>query len=186
MANDETEGDRSAESTSEPTSPVPGGGAGTGPEMDRLPPPAFPPGHRRSSVPRESVSLEESDPESDEVGEDAFISPDEPIRKEARGIPDGAYISPDDPFVTADEERRTEPGEEGTVTGLGEDRAMPSSGRVKSDERPTIHELPYLLDRVAEQIHDSGEQALRIHHDMGHFEAALKSFLKGYLTGGGD
>jgi len=167
----------------------PHGGDGAGPEMDRLPPPAFPPGYRRSAAARSRVSLGEPgegepDEEDEELPGGAFISPDEPIRKEARGIPDDAFISPDDPFVPADPEGE-EPGEEGTVTGVGGEKSVSRTGSGR-DDRPSIHELPYLLDRVAEQINESGAGALRVHHEMGHFEAALKSFLDGYLNGAGD
>lgn len=190
MANEETDRDLPDEGASDPAAAGPGGSDGAGPEMDRLPPPAFPPGSRRAAAPRQGVPVEEEGAgqvNDDELPDDAFISPDEPIRKEARGIPDDAFISPDDPFVPAEDEGEKGGGAGGgQVTGVGEERARVASATARRDDPPSIHELPYLLDRVAEQIQGSGAQALRVHHEMGHFEAALKSFLRGYLKGGGD
>lgn len=148
--------------------------------MISLPPPAFPPGARRRAARERTVqdSPEPGTPPS-EFPRDAFISPDEAIRKKGRGIPDDAFISPDDPLVPTGRD------EEGHVTGMSlmpAARAEPGPGRRGT---PNIHELPYLLDQLAEQLHDSGETALNVHPDMGHFQAALRAFLKGYLEGSG-
>ena len=115
-----------------------------------------------------------------EFPQDAFISPDAPIRKKGRGIPDEAFISPDDPLVPAVRD------EEGHVTGMSllpAPQAKSGSGR---RGKPTIHELPYLLDQLAENLQESGENALEVNPDLGHFQAALRSFLKGYLEGSRD
>ncbi len=184
MSSDETERPEREEDSpsSGPSGPSRNG---PGPEMDRLPPPAFPPGSRRTSVPRSPGRTDGGEAGAEEDGEtvpdEAFIQPDEPIRKEARGIPDDAFISPDDPFVPADYD------EEGEVTPMSTE--VDTRTRTATKHRssaPSIHELPYLLDRVAEQINEAGEDALNVHHEMGHFEAALKSFLRGYLEGTGD
>lgn len=155
----------------------------TGAELDRLPPPAFPPGsdRRRTSSPRASVPRDESGEGDEGVPFDAFISPDDPIRKEARGIPDDAFISPEDPLVHADRD------ESGKVSrpDAEEETSSTVTGPVRGPERPTIHELPYLLDQLAERIHTSGERALDVHPELGHFEAALRAFLRGYLKGSG-
>ena len=169
---------------SEPSSAESDGTDGPGPELDRLPPPAFPPGSRRSSMGSGRTTVEPGtgdDDDRSDIPDDAFISPDDPIRKEGRGIPDDAFISPDDPLVT------TSRDEEGEVTGLGVKAPdyPPSGGRSRRD-RPTIHELPYLLDQLAERIQASGSRALNVNPEMGHFQAALRSFLKGYLEGSGD
>lgn len=197
-------------------SPLPGDGApegsselddeaGPGPELERLPPPAFPPAEAREASRRRAAAVEaesgpegagrgaaeeggteegpaEEDPDA-EFPADAFISPDEPLRKVGRGVPSAAFISPEDPIQPAERD------EEGRVTGIGEEEeeagpppADPSSPASR-DDRPTIHELPYLLDGLAERINESGDRALRVHSEMGHFEAALCAFLRGYLRG---
>lgn len=154
---------------------------GLGPELDRLPPPAFPPGSRRSSVPRPRSTPDAESPaaggDESDLPDEALISPDDPIRKEGRGIPDDAFISPDDPLVPANRDE-----EEGTVTGMGEFLESPG-GKALQDEKPSIHELPYLLNHLAERINESGESALEVHAEMGRFQAALRSFLKGFLEG---
>lgn len=155
--------------------------AETGSADTSLPPPAFPPGARRREVAeRVSNPAPTSDGEEKEIPGGAFISPDDPIRTKARGIPDAAFISPDDPLVPVQR------NEEGQVTGLGL-LANPSSEPVSfRRQTPSIHELPYLLDQLAEHLHESGERALEVHAEMGHFQAALRSFLRGYLEGGRD
>lgn len=188
MSEDETE-DRRPDGDAGERRPSGPSRNGPGPEMDRLPPPAFPPGSRRASAPRKRVDVAGAEESPDDAGEgeelpdDAFISPDEPIRKEARGIPDDAFISPDDPFTP----KATAGSDEGQVTSMGEQISTrtPTAAKRRS-EAPSIHELPYLLDRVAEQINDTGREALNVHGEMGHFEAALKSFLRGYLQGSVD
>lgn len=154
-----------------------------GPELDRLPPPAFPPGSRRSSASTRSLRIEgeesEGDDDPSDIPEDAFISPDDPIRKRGRGIPDDAFISPDDPLVPRARDR------EGRIVEVEDETEAPATTRPRRGT-PTIHELPYLLDQLAERLHESGERALDVHPDMGHFQAALRAFLKGYLEGGRD
>lgn len=158
--------------------PTPGERGSTG---RTLPPPAFPPGPRRREV-AERVSNLAPAPGTEEqkIPRDAFISPDDPIRKEGRGIPEDAFISPDDPVVTL---RRDEDGE---ATGLGLLATPSSEPEPSRRQTPNIHELPYLLDQLAEQLNESGEKALEVHTEMGHFQAALRSFLKGYLAGNRD
>lgn len=146
-----------------------------------LPPPAFPPGARRREVAeRVSNPAPLSGREEKEIPDGAFISPDAPIRMEARGIPDAAFISPDDPLVPVQR------NEEGQVTGLGLLANPISKSGPSRRQTPSIHELPYLLDQLAEQLHESGERALEVHAEMGHFQAALRSFLRGYLERGRD
>ena len=154
------------------------GREGHGSPTCNLPPPAFPPGERRRAIRRRTrPDSPGSDGTPSKLRDEAFISPDDPIRKQGRGIPDDAFISPDDPLVPSGRE------EDGLVTGMSllpRPRTEAASLRRK---RPNIHELPYLLDQLAEQLQDAGETALEVHPDMGQFQAALRSFLKGYLEG---
>ncbi|MFP3948405.1 MAG: hypothetical protein ACLFWG_06725 [Longimicrobiales bacterium] len=176
----------SAEVSSESQDELRGGG-NHGRPADRLPPPAFPPGARRRSIRRRAVTESPGSPAptgSERAGpefpRDALISPDEPIRKKGRGIPDEAFISPDDPLVPVVRDQ------EGQVTGMSvltSSRAESGPGR---SVKPTVHELPYLLGQLAENLQESGEKALEVRSDMGHFQAALRSFLKGYLEGSRD
>ncbi len=92
------------------------GAAGSGPELDRLPPPAFPPGSRRRAPGRggpeaaDTPVAAEADagpaPVATDDGDgaipnDAFISPDEPIVRASSRIEEDAFISPDEPFPPA-------------------------------------------------------------------------------------
>lgn len=154
----------------------------TGPEMDRLPPPAFPPAsgearRRRVRPTRGSAVRPDESGEDEGVPFDAFISPDDPIRRKARGVPDDAYISPDDPVIPAERDA------EGRVRRPPPEKTSEVPARRPDRERPTLHELPYLLDQLAERLHDVGERALDVHPGTGHFQAALRSFLRGYLQG---
>jgi len=171
---------------------------GPGPEMDRLPPPFFPPEEPRPEAPSGDASPEGPSPDrSAEVGdegrepeeemavegtEDAFISPDEPIETAEDDLSDDAFISPDDPLVPTDRD------EEGMVTSIGDQdpAGPPPPGPPPRGERPTIHELPYLLGTLAERIHDAGERAIQASPERGHFESALCAFLRGYLKGSED
>lgn len=170
--------------------PTPEGEAGSGPEMDRLPPPFFPPEEPRSEavadgMPGEGEAEDAGAPEEESAvapPEDAFIPPDEPIGGTEDELPDDAFISPDDPFVPADRD------EEGMVTSMGDDEAggPPPPAPPARGDRPTIHELPYLLGSLAERIHDGGARAIQASPEKGHFESALCAFLRGYLRGSED
>lgn len=157
----------------QPESDVPGSPASPGQrpgadeprELDRLPPPAFPPETGRGRA---------SDDRTGSGGDESTHTPK---------IPDDALISPEDPI----------PGEEpaptselvGTATPIGES-GPPSPAPAGLLDRPTIHELPHLLDQLARRIEDSGEHALRIEPDIGRFEASLRAFLRGFLDAGGE
>lgn len=83
------------------------------PGLDRLPPPAFPPGDRRSDAHRRAVAhsvrfmaagkggagTESGSPAGESVPEDAFIDPDEPVVRAGTRIAEDAFIDPDEPIV---------------------------------------------------------------------------------------
>lgn len=177
------------ESAGEPTPDAPGG--------RRLPPPAFPPGSRRSTTPRAPV-------EADDLS-GAFISPDDPIPDRAGDVPGDAFISPDAPIVrtrTADDAfispdapiphrpPRTSPVavdddedlDEGVVTGMGDDAHMdPTELALGFD--PHVLEVVDKVAKLAEALKQKGEAGLRSTPGMGRFEATLRSYCVGYLAG---
>ena len=165
--------------------PVSGNGAGSDRSgMDRLPPPAFPPGSR--STHRRSVQLNEPGGEEAGVPDEAFISPDEPIVRTGTRMASDAFISPDDPIAhrapidTGDEVMSFD---EGTVTGIGDDAHL---GREElaltrySDEH--VAEIVRRVGRLADALRDRGEAGLKTTPDMSRFEATLRAYCVGYLA----
>lgn len=163
------------------------------PEPLPVGPPAFPPGSRfdgasvevagkRSELPRPDPSRQRdvaAVPPPHRILQ-AFIPPDDPIRKVGRGIPDEAFIAPDDPFVPSSRSA------EGRATGLGDDDPRTDAATRRSRGGPTLREMPFLLDRLAKRIREHGRGALDIGPETGRFEGALRSFLKGYLDATGE
>lgn len=163
-----------------------------------LPPPAFPPGARRTvPAPRARGSEDLSG---------ALILPDEPIPERDGEVPADAFISPDDPFeprgwqsdaepfISPDEPIRQRPPrsgplvheavdlEEGVVTGMGDDAHLdPDELAVGFD--PHVLEVVDKVGKLAEALKRKGEAGLRTTPGMSRFEATLRSYCVGYLTG---
>ena len=163
----------------------------------RLPPPAFPPGARRH-VHRNSSSPKPSPSRSVGVGDDAFISPDDPI-PERRDTVAEAFISPDDPipergakpafgpgFISPDEPLplRGQVGEEeeGVVTGIGSDPHMDPEELATGGD-PHVLEVVQAVGRLAEALKRRGEAGLRTTMDMNRFDATLRAYCVGYIAG---
>ena len=169
-----------------PPSPYGGNGdLGDRPELDRLPPPAFPPGERGARY-RRSLRTPVGEPgpahpvgsEAGEAGvpDEAFISPDEPIVRAGSRIAPDAFISPDEPIP--------DPGpDEGVVTGIGNDPHLdetdPTSPRYTD---PHVARLVLQVGRLADALRDHGEAGLRTSADMSRFEATLRAYCVGYLV----
>lgn len=163
-----------------------------------LPPPAFPPGARRT-VPAlrargsEDISgalilPDEPIPERDgEVPADAFISPDEPFEpREWQGDP-GAFISPDEPMRqrpphSAALIREAGDADEGVVTGMGDDAHL-DPDELATGFDPHVLDLVGKVGKLAEALKRKGEAGLRTTPDMSRFEATLRSYCVGYLAG---
>lgn len=170
----------------------------TGPELDRLPPPVFPPGSRRDVPIRRARTASTQKGAESEFPDGAFISPDDPIRARRRheeGVPDDAFISPDEPIVRSEEPEP--PGdEEVEVTGIGdqeyargEDPSGSKSrrrGRNKAWEEVDTGEVAQMLQELAEGLEERGSTALLVTSEMTRFESMLRGFLAGYLVGRGD
>jgi hypothetical protein len=151
-------------------------GGRKGPELDRLPPPAFPPGTRRS---RTAWAGSGSAAGPEDLPEGVLISPDEPIRRIGEGFPEGAFISPDDPIDTDQEEV------EGEVTGIGNYDPEPyrPAGRVGANPRDP-EQIASVLEGLARGLRENGSAALAPEAYLSPFESALRGFLGGYLVGG--
>jgi hypothetical protein len=154
-------------------------GGRKGPELDRLPPPAFPPGTRRIHAPRTASGVA-SGPEGFPDG--VLISPDEPIRRIGEGFPEGAFISPDDPIDAggADEEEV-----QGEVTGIGSYDPEPyrPAGRIGANPQDP-EQVASVLEGLARGLRENGSAALAPDAYLSPFESALRGFLGGYLVGG--
>jgi hypothetical protein len=158
---------------------------GDRPELDPLPPPAFPPSERGAKYRRAlRIPLVEPGPaqpvgtDAGEVGvpDEAFISPDDPIVRAGSRIAPDAFISPDEPLL--------DPGpSEGVVTGIGNDPHLddtnPTSPRHTD---PHVAGLVGQVGRLADTLRDRGEVGLRTTDDMSRFEATLRAYCVGYLV----
>lgn len=160
--------------------------AGTGPEPDRLPPPVFPPGSRRDVPIRRSGPSSSRGGEEGDFPDDAFISPDDPIRaRDEEAVPDDAFISPDDPIV-----RSRDPGEpdddEVQVTGIGGQKYARGearrSGRGRTWEEVDTSQVARMLEELARGLKEKGSTALLVTSEMTRFESMLRGFLAGYLV----
>ncbi len=157
-----------------------------GPELDRLPPPAFPPGRRRAVSHRTSADPE---PEGDDGGlADALIQPDEPIRRTLPDALDDAFISPDAPF------RRREPHdgeggeddeeeEEGIVTGIGswEPEYFPREVARRS-RGSEVQQIASLLEELAAGLRKHGSVVLVSETPITAFEGILRGMVAGFLA----
>jgi hypothetical protein len=187
---DQNDSGRSGSSSERPrTSPAAAEGAGktSGPTGDRLPPPMFPPGDRRRQVTRSAAPGLNG---TEGVPEDAFIMPDEPLRRDderpsddpfgpevwssakAAELVDEAFIDPDTPIVRreppktpADFERvvrgRTPLKlEDVQVTGIGDDAHLEDDDLVPDDG---VERHVRELTRSIERLGD----ALRLRGEVG-------------------
>jgi hypothetical protein len=161
-------------------------GHGHGPrELDRLPPPAFPPGARTlGHRVRRSAEIRglqpEPQPESGEgVPDDAFISPDDPIVRSGSRIAPGAFISPDEPLPSRDQ---LDP-DEVVVTGIGDDPHLsPADLAVARYTDPHVADLVQRVGQLADALREKGEAGLRTTPEMSRFEATLRAYCVGYLA----
>ena len=156
-------------------------------ERRRLPPPAFPPGMRRRTYGVERAA--DTGRETQTV-EGALISPDAPMPERREGLSD-ALISPDEPIPQRrgellEESQSPTSGieleEEGVVVGMDLD-AHRDPEDVVSGEYPHFMELMEAVSRLKDALHREGEAGLRTHHGMSRFEASLRAYCVGYLTG---
>ena len=161
----------------------------------RLPPPAFPPGtrkkvHKNSMSPlKPSVGADAGNvafispddpmpPRSDKVAK-AFISPDDPMpARSAR--PSRGFISPEDPIPPRRD--KTEPDEEGVVTGMGFDAHMEPEELVAGGD-PYVMEVAKAVRKLSEALNRKGEAGLRASRGISRFEATLRAYCVGYLAG---
>src|SRR5688500_8585670 len=166
-----------------PKAPLVGNGAGSSPrELDRLPPPAFPPG--RGAQPARSrrlARMEAAGAESEGgVPDEAFISPDEPIVRSGTRIAAGAFISPDEPIGSHPDDMDSD---QCMVTVFVDDpnlRHEDMSFARYSD--PQVADLVVRVGRLADALRDKGEAGLRTTADMSRFEATLRAYCVGYLA----
>ena len=169
------------------TPPLPHGGNGAQgdrPELDQLPPPAFPPGERGAKYSRTiRTPLGEPDPAQrggagtgkPGVPEEAFISPDEPIVREGSRIAPDAFISPDEPIPEEG------PGE-GVVTGIGNDAHLEEVDPNSRHHDAALADLVAQVGRLADDLRDHGEEGLSATAEMSRFEATLRAYCVGYLV----
>ncbi len=127
-----------------------------GPELDRLPPPVFPPGKRRIPLRRGRG----------DVSSDAPSDPDSTF-------PEGAFIFPDDEGFDP----------EGVVSGIGSEGPLYyPSPEPDATDAPGLHEVVELLEILASELKEQGSQAL-LAKTGGPFESTLRGLVAGYLLG---
>ena len=132
-----------------------------GDELNRLPPPAFPP-HQHIQPRRNHRRSAEATETGGGVPDDAFISPDEPLP------PRGAEHVDTDEVV---------------VTGIGDDPHLgPEDLGPARHEDPIVADLALRVGRFADGLRDRGEAALRTTVDMKSFETTLRAYCVGYLA----
>ena len=155
-------------------------------ELDRLPPPAFPPGTRRAPSARPVRPPQEpganQEPESDSGGfpEGALISPDEPVRRIGDGLPRDALISPDDPIApSAPYSGKTgESAYEVEVTGIGAAREalLPLGQEIRDAGR-----VAEMLEAVARHLREDGPGSLLSTSGTSRLESTVRGLIAGYL-----
>lgn len=152
----------------------------------RLPPPAFPPGSRKhrarnSSGPPLSAATVER-------GDDAFISPDDPLPDRLDSFGE-ALISPDEPLP----ERRGEMSdafEDAHAAAVGDGEAVGMNMNPHRDPEETVSggdphvmELMDAVAKLAQAVRQKGEAGLRATPEMTRFESTLRAYCVGYLAG---
>ena len=158
----------------------PGGG-----ELDQLPPPAFPPGFQGGHSRRNhrAANLQASSEGEGGVPDEAFISPDEPIVRTGSRIAPGAFISPDEPIPARDPSLDDLDGDDGVVTGIGDDAHLGDGDlAISRHGDPSVADLALKVGRLADALRDKGESGLRTSSDMTRFEATLRAYCVGYLA----
>jgi hypothetical protein len=130
----------------------------------------FPPGSRRLQVRAEPRHPE---PDGDEgVPDDAFIMPDEPIRRSEPAAAEAWSAPP-------------EPEEPVTVTGIGERPPLARGDlapAASTEGDPHVAEVMRVVKRLADALAAHGEAALRTTPDMTPFEATLRAYCVGFLA----
>jgi hypothetical protein len=123
-------------------------------EFRRLPPPAFPPGHRRGWVHRPKSSRDSTS-------------------EEARGeIPDDAFFAPEGPI------RRSRPDPE----AVGEAAATGSAPRDPgTSSSPSRDEVALLLEGLARELRSQREGRLPFRTGAPALELALRGLISGFL-----
>lgn len=118
--------------------------------------------------------LAEDQENANDIPDDAFYSPDDPIAQAEGEIPEDAIFSPDDPLT------RTPDGE-GVVTGMDLDDGR-RAGRGKGLAWE-IRATASLLERFGRELRDQGMEALKVHPEMAPMDAMIRAFVAGYLVG---
>lgn len=159
---------------------------GAGDELDRLPPPVFPPGSGRRSA---SVIRPDIKPTTvDDFPEGAYISPDEPIRRRV-DVLDGALISPDEPIRRdergVEDRRESEDDEEGVATGMSDEGPIYDQARMLRPETDAIttRKAAESLEALARDLRAKGAASLAERSDTSRFDALLRGLVAGYLLG---
>lgn len=145
-----------------------------------LPPPAFPPGTRRTAARR--------DLQHDDL-RDAFLSSDDSFHT---GEHADAFLSPDDPFPPRTSHREEPVDDEGddedfdpeevVVTGIGDDPHLDPL-ELSPGGDPYVMELAEQVGKLAEAIRRRGEAGLQTLPGMTTFEGTLRAYCVGYLRG---
>lgn len=152
-------------------------------ELDRLPPPAFPPGSRRA-IPRpleNTWSLQEEADESPAADAGAGAAGEAGGGEGGALDPDpfaSALISPDDPFPHRSSDSLATEGVVEAGEGKGEaHHEEPIIGVSRAMEAASRS-----LEALSGKLRAEGLDALRVGPGTSGFDAALRGFIRGYLA----
>jgi hypothetical protein len=151
------------------------------PELDRLPPPVFPPGARLAAAEGSSSTSGQGFPAG------AFISPDDPIRRSS-GTLDDALISPDEPIRHRSPRDREADEEYGVATGIGDDGPVYARDHAfhQTGDAEAVRRVAECLEHIARDLRRYGTSSLGARLEGPRLEVMLKGLLSGYLLGRGD
>jgi hypothetical protein len=117
----------------------------------------------------------------------ALILPDDPIPERAGSVPDDAFTSPDEPIrrrsprVTSQLDVEVD-ADEVVVTGIGDDAHL-DADELAAGFDPHVLEVIETVGKLAEALKRKGEAGLKASPEMTRFEGTLRSYIVGYLAG---
>ena len=125
-------------------------------------------------TPGEQARKELPETESAPIPPEAIFSPDDPIAQPVGEIPEDAIYFPDEPILINEVV-------DGVVTRMsGEDHG---DSTVAGNLAWEIRHAANIMNALSRALRERGMEALKLHSETEPMEAALRSFVAGYLVG---